>query len=160
MAAEKIPLQAFDSTNLAALGYNPAKSILAVQFKSGAIYHYADVSLEVALGFLQADSVGRYYATTIKGKYPGQRMTGPCPACAAEGWIGDRCTECGTADYQEKEKTPYAQPEANGQTVPVSTQDQSADVVPQHRRRAGARKAPQAVVHTERRPAADRQRHH
>jgi len=68
MAAEKIPLQAFDSTNLAALGYNPAKSILAVQFKSGAIYHYADVSLEVALGFLQADPL-RAASADIGGRH-------------------------------------------------------------------------------------------
>ena len=150
--AEKIPLQSFVSTNLAALGYNAEKKILAVQFKSGAIYHYADVDSILALGFLQADSVGRYYATKIKGKYPGQRMTGPCPACGAEGWIGDRCTDCGTADYQEK---PYAPPEANGTAGAVPKQDQSADRVSQPRRRAGARKAPQAPRGGEREAPSD-----
>jgi hypothetical protein len=150
--AEKITLQAFASTNLAALGYNAEKKILAVQFKSGAIYHYADIPLKLALGFLQTDSVGRYYATQIKGKYPGQRMTGPCPACGSEGWIGDRCEDCGTADYQEK---PYDPPEANGTAQPVPEQDQPQNHVPQQRRCAGARKAPQAAGGAERRPASD-----
>lgn len=150
--AEKIELEPFVSTNLAALGYNAAKKILAVQFKSGAIFHYADVSLDLAVGFLEADSVGRYYATKIKGKYPGQRMTGPCAACGAEGWIGDRCTDCGTADYQEK---PYAPPEAHGPAVPVQGQDQPAHDVPVKRRRAGPRAAPPTTEPVERRPASD-----
>jgi hypothetical protein len=112
MPAEKIQLEPVESSNLAAIGYNPQKKIVAVKFKSGSIYHHAGFPMEAALAFYQADSRGRYYSQNIKGKFPGQRMTGPCPACGAEGWIGDVCEACGDAHHQEKERSD-ARREAN-----------------------------------------------
>lgn len=99
--AEQIPLEPIDSSNLSAVGYHPEKAILAVQFKSGAVYHYASVPLAVVTDFYTALSKGQYYALHIKGKYQGQKMTGHCPACGAQGWIGDRCEDCGCAAYAD-----------------------------------------------------------
>ena len=104
--AEKIPLEAIVSSNLQAIGYNPEKRILAIQFKHGGdIYHYADVTPEKAAEFYGAESRGRYYALNIKGKLPGSKMTGTCPQCGDRpGWVGDTCESCGTAAYAETPK--------------------------------------------------------
>lgn len=105
MANLHIPLEPVASSNLAAYGYDGQKHILAVQFTNGAIFHYADVPAEVALGFLVAGSKGTYYALTIRGKFHGQKMTGKCPQCGdAPGWIGDVCTDCGCAEYTDEPK--------------------------------------------------------
>jgi hypothetical protein len=97
--AEKIPLEAVTSSNLAAIGYDPQKKILAVQFRSGAIFHYAGVSLETATAFYAAESKGKHFAHAIRGLYQGEKMTGPCPKCGDTGWVGDRCEDCGCAAY-------------------------------------------------------------
>jgi len=103
MGNQKIDLEPVTSSNLAAYGYDGAKKILAVEFKNGHIYHYADVPPETALGFLNADSKGSFYGKMIRGKFTGQKMTGRCPKCEdAPGWIGDVCADCGTATYADE----------------------------------------------------------
>lgn len=98
--ALKIPLEPVESSNIAAIGYDAARSILAVQFKGkGDIYHYAAVPVPVAQRLYGAPSIGRFYTDEIKGKFTGQRMTGPCVKCGDTGWDGERCTDCGCADY-------------------------------------------------------------
>lgn len=97
MVAERIPLEDVQSSNLAAIGYNDVKQILAVQFRSGAIFHYAPVSEDLFRAFCQAPSLGTFYAKEIRGKVSGQKMTGTCPKCGAMGWIGETCTDCGCA---------------------------------------------------------------
>lgn len=37
-------MHAVDSTNVAAVGYDPASRTLRVEFKSGGVYDYSDVS--------------------------------------------------------------------------------------------------------------------
>lgn len=102
--AIRIPFETVESSNIAGYGYDADRQILAVQFKSGSIYHYAPFPLEAALAFGLAESKGKHYSTHIRGKVPGERMTGPCPACGHEGWIGDLCVDCGDAHYQAKER--------------------------------------------------------
>jgi hypothetical protein len=101
----RIPLETIASSNLAAMGYDPERQRLAVQFKNGSIFYYADIDPGLALEMYAAESRGRFYSERIKGKYTGRRVTGPCPKCGDEGWIGDRCEDCGTATYVEKERT-------------------------------------------------------
>lgn len=118
--AIKIPLEPLASSNLSASGYDSHKQILAVQFKGGAIYHYAGVPLDVAVDFHEAPSKGRYYGTTIRGKFQGHKMTGPCGSCGAHGWVGDTCDDCGTNVFLEepfKEKSSDDR-EAAGSTEP------------------------------------------
>lgn len=103
--AERIPLEAIESSNLAALGYNPEKRILAVQFKNGRIFHYSDCSLELMTEFYTAQSKGSYYAKNIRGKLTGALMTGTCPDCGdAEGWAGEKCDSCGVGVYTLPER--------------------------------------------------------
>jgi hypothetical protein len=96
----RVPLEAIQSSNLQAIGYDPRRLILAVQFNSGDIYHYASVPLETFAEFYGADSKGRYYAANIRGKFTGQKMTGPCPKCGARGFAGETCADCGCATYE------------------------------------------------------------
>lgn len=96
----KIPLEVIESSNLAAIGYDPDRKQLAVQFKSGDVFHYDGVDMEFAGRFYAAESRGRFYAGHVKGKITGRKMTGKCRACAGgPGWIGETCTDCGTAPY-------------------------------------------------------------
>lgn len=98
--ADKIALEVVPSKNLAAIGYNPQKRILAVQFATtGIIFHYADIPQQLMAEFAGAESFGRFYGERIRGKFQGERMTGPCANCGAEGWIGDDCDDCGTAKH-------------------------------------------------------------
>jgi hypothetical protein len=118
--AEKIHLEAIESTNLGAIGYNPHKQILAVQFaKTGVIFHYAGISNELMTRFLASESYGRFYAQNIRGRFQAARMSGPCQKCGAEGWVGDVCDDCGTATYQA---VPYTPKEAPAQEEPIDAE--------------------------------------
>ena len=92
----KIPLEPVTSSNIAALGYDAEKQILAVQFASGEVYHHAEVSPESASALATAESIGRHYGKHIRGKFASEKMTGGCPKCAARGYIGEACSDCGT----------------------------------------------------------------
>lgn len=102
----RVPLESISqSSSLAGYGYDAERLLLAVQFNGrGAIWQYANVPLEVALAFGAAQSKGTFYAKEIRSKYSGARMTGPCPQCGDEGYLGDACADCGTATYAPKEK--------------------------------------------------------
>lgn len=97
--AERISLNGVMSSLLSAVGYNREKQILAVEFSSGAIFHYAGVPPDLFQAFIESESYGRYYSQHIRGKFQGEKMTGPCPNCGASGWVGERCADCGTAEY-------------------------------------------------------------
>lgn len=99
--ALKIPREPVTSSTLASVGYDVDRQILAVEFHSGHIYHYAPVSPDVARDFVTAESLGGYFGRQIRGHLPGEKMTGACTKCGdAPGWIGDVCEDCGTATYQ------------------------------------------------------------
>lgn len=56
------------SSNIAAVGYHDGK--LHVQFKGGGkVYVYAGVPADVHMAMMASDSVGRFLAANIKGKY-------------------------------------------------------------------------------------------
>ena len=98
--ADTITRTDVDSSTIRSIGYNHTTQILAIGFKSGPVFHYADVPVGVFESFLEAESPGRFYARTIKGTFSGQKMTGPCPSCGdPHGWIGEVCTVCGDAVY-------------------------------------------------------------
>lgn len=97
---EKVPLEPVVSSNIAAVGYDYARQILAIQFKTdGVIRHYAGVPVALAFDFGRAESKGRFYHAKIRGKFRGERVSGPCRNCKAEGYIGDVCARCGTAQH-------------------------------------------------------------
>lgn len=97
-----IPMTPVLSTNLQQIGYDPTSNTLGVQFASGHIFHYANVPVKLWEGLLEAPSKGQFYATEIKGRFTADKVTGTCPKCADVGMRGERCTDCGTADYVVK----------------------------------------------------------
>lgn len=100
MADTKIPLEPVTSSNIAAAGYDPARGVLAIQFKTNrAVRHYAGVPLELATEFQRAESKGKVYHGRIRRRFAGRRVTGPCRNCKAEGYIGETCARCGTAQH-------------------------------------------------------------
>lgn len=104
----RIPRFPVSSSSLAMLGYDEQKKILSVEFPSGSVYHFAGVEPETAVALATAESIGRYFATNIKGKYWSEKMTGRCPACHAVGWIGDACG-CGSEVFERQERKPRGQ---------------------------------------------------
>jgi hypothetical protein len=91
----RIPTFPVSSSNIAAVGYDDDKHVLAIEFASGVIYHYAGVTADQALDLKNAPSIGRYYSTNIKGKFAGQKMTGHCPRCGIQARVGEVCPDCG-----------------------------------------------------------------
>ena len=63
------------SSNLASVGYDPIQQILEVQFRSGDVYDYMNVSQDVYNGLLGAPSKGHYlYAVIKQGGYSYQKV--------------------------------------------------------------------------------------
>lgn len=53
-----IPLTPVQSSNVVAIGYDPASRTARVRFRNGATYRYADVPPELHESIMKADSVG------------------------------------------------------------------------------------------------------
>ncbi len=63
-----ITLDAVESNQVKAIGYDEATKTLAVTFTrgTGAIYHYPDVSKETFDSFKAAESIGKFFGQHIK----------------------------------------------------------------------------------------------
>ena len=66
--------QPVESTNLAKIGYDEARQILAAQFKTGSIYKYEDVPVSVYDGLMAASSKGGYFNAMIAKWFKYQRV--------------------------------------------------------------------------------------
>jgi hypothetical protein len=62
------------SSQIAAIGYDPATKVLEIEFNRGGVYTYADVPAEVHADLMAADSVGRYFSAHVKGVYEFKRV--------------------------------------------------------------------------------------
>ena len=72
-----IPLTSVSSSQIEAIGYDEPSKTLAVQFRKGAIYHYANVPVDVYKAFSKADSLGKFLGAHIKAhpeKYPFKKV--------------------------------------------------------------------------------------
>jgi KTSC domain len=67
-----IAMQPIRSTNIQQAGYDAATQTLAVQFHSGATWHYAGVPPGIAEAFAQAPSPGQFLRAHIVGKFAGE----------------------------------------------------------------------------------------
>lgn len=56
------------SSNIAAVGYDPEKQILEVEFVNGGVYQYFNVPREIYDNLLSSGSVGKYFQDNIKGQ--------------------------------------------------------------------------------------------
>jgi hypothetical protein len=71
----KVPRTPVQSSNVAAVGYDPASSTLEVEFLNGGVYEYQDVPAEVAAGLVSAGSVGAYFAANVRHRYTGRKLS-------------------------------------------------------------------------------------
>lgn len=72
MTIAKIPaLQPVQSAALKAYAYEPATQTLFIQFPSGNVYAYPEVSNDTWTAFQAAESKGKFYGQHIKGNFPG-----------------------------------------------------------------------------------------
>ena len=51
------------------IGHDAENSILEIEFKSGAVWNYYDVSETAWFEFESAESHGKYFLANIKGQY-------------------------------------------------------------------------------------------
>jgi hypothetical protein len=109
LVVDDITREPIESSNLESLGYDPVRRQLAIAFKSGALFHYADVDPDTAAALYCADSRGAFFSQNIKGKFPGRKMTGPCGVCRDQGVIGTACA-CGEGQHYAEEKRDLGRP--------------------------------------------------
>ncbi|KVQ87317.1 hypothetical protein WK09_19970 [Burkholderia ubonensis] len=78
--APHIPVQEVESSQIYAIGHDPATNTLAIRFlakrggdKPGSLYHYANFTAEDFEAFRDAESIGSHFGKHIKPydkKYP------------------------------------------------------------------------------------------
>lgn len=61
--------QQVTSSNIESVGYDSDEQTMEVTFLNGATYQYFDVPEEIFTSMINADSVGSYFAKTVKGTY-------------------------------------------------------------------------------------------
>lgn len=54
------------SSNILSIGYDPDNMILEVEFTTGAVYQYYDVSQSIYDGLMAADSHGTFLSAYVK----------------------------------------------------------------------------------------------
>ncbi|MFJ9772659.1 KTSC domain-containing protein [Kitasatospora sp. NPDC101157] len=60
---------AVDSSVLRSVGYDPRARVLELEFTGGPVYRYAGVPARVHRELLAAESHGRYFVRSIRGRY-------------------------------------------------------------------------------------------
>ena len=61
------------SSMIASAGYDAPARVLEIEFLSGAVYQYADVSVDLYEALLSAPSHGRLFQTRIRNAFPCHR---------------------------------------------------------------------------------------
>lgn len=64
-----IPTTPVESSNIAAIGYDADSRTLQVDFTTGKRYQYQNVPPETFAEFKAADSVGKYFAASIRKEF-------------------------------------------------------------------------------------------
>jgi hypothetical protein len=57
------------SSTLRAVGYDPEKKILEVEFNNGGVYQYFGVDKDIYDRLSAAQSAGKFFSSEIRGKY-------------------------------------------------------------------------------------------
>lgn len=63
-----------ESSNLKSVGYDSTRKMLEIEFHSGGIYQYSNVSEVIYQSLLSAGSKGQYFHTNIKDIYGYKRV--------------------------------------------------------------------------------------
>jgi KTSC domain len=64
---------AVDSTTMLSVGYDSAQQILEIEFNSGVVYQYLEVTAAVFEELMHAESKGRYFNQEIRDDYTARR---------------------------------------------------------------------------------------
>jgi KTSC domain len=65
---------AVESTSLISVGFAKEARILEIEFRTGVVYRYFAVPQSIFEEFKRAESKGRYFTQSIRGKYQFQRI--------------------------------------------------------------------------------------
>ncbi|WDF76673.1 KTSC domain-containing protein [Mucilaginibacter sp. AW1-7] len=75
MQKQVMQRQSVQSSALNSAGYDPSSKILELEFRdSGGVWQYFGVSNASFKKFMGAESLGHFFVTQIKGKYPEIRI--------------------------------------------------------------------------------------
>jgi hypothetical protein len=66
---EKMFREKVTSQSLKSIGFDPARSVLEIEFVTGGIYQYLNVSRKVYMELLSAKSKGRYFDYSIRDRF-------------------------------------------------------------------------------------------
>ncbi|MER7708687.1 KTSC domain-containing protein [Kitasatospora sp. NPDC097605] len=67
-------LEPVRSSNLRAVGYDESTELLRIEFLGGDLYEYFEVPEGIYRGLMSARSHGRFFSSTIRGKYSYRRV--------------------------------------------------------------------------------------
>jgi len=70
-----IPRSPVDSSSIRSVGYDAGNRTLAVEFKSGSLYHYHEVPADTYDDLRQAESAGRFVNQHVKDKFTAERQS-------------------------------------------------------------------------------------
>ena len=62
------------SSNVAAIGYDHDENVLVVEFHGGATYRYQNVPENVYEGMKEAESIGKFLNSQVKGVYEYEKV--------------------------------------------------------------------------------------
>ncbi len=68
-----------DSSAIASVGYSPDERVLEVEFRSGRVYQYLDVSAKEHEALMTAGSMGRHFNRRIRDRYRRRELPRPEP---------------------------------------------------------------------------------
>lgn len=93
-----------NSSNIRSYGYDATRKVLAVEFLSGQIRHFAGVPPELWEAFTKAPSKGAFFHRAVRGKFASGLVAptvdlGECPNCGDIGPQGQTCRDCGCGGY-------------------------------------------------------------
>lgn len=66
--------RAVDSRAVTAVGYEPATNVLEIEFTGGDTYRYFAVPASVHAAFMSAESMGTFFARSIRNTYAYERI--------------------------------------------------------------------------------------
>ena len=67
--------QVVDSSSLRSIGYDRATATLEVEFRSGGIYQYEGVTVEIWNQLRNATSIGRFFQDQVRDHFPTTRVS-------------------------------------------------------------------------------------
>lgn len=71
MAQTQLTWTDVESSNVGSVAYDESSQVMAVRFHSGDLYAYETVDMDVYVGLVHAESVGKYLNNVVKmGGYP------------------------------------------------------------------------------------------